>query len=107
MERHEEVMMNIVDHARQEAEVKYKLREAELTERDYMTQMGIRSDSKLKVHIVDAQNLEENSQFQVKVYQDNSYSETNVRASSQPVWNEAIVFDIKDPYQPLIVQLVN
>ena len=107
MDRQEEVMLNIVDHARQEAEVKRKLREAELTERQFMTQMGIRNDSKLKVHIVDAQNLEDNSQYQVKVFQDNSYSETNVRAGTGPIWNEAIVFDIKDPYQPVIVQLVN
>ncbi len=54
IERQEEVMRNIVDHARQQEEVKFKLREAEQTERQFMTQMGIRSDSKLKVHIVDA-----------------------------------------------------
>ena len=39
------------------------------TERNFMTEMGIRSDSKLKVHIVDAQNLEE-GQHMVKVFQD-------------------------------------
>ena len=43
-----------MDHARQQDEVKVKLQEAMQTERQYMTQMGIRSDSKLKVHIVDA-----------------------------------------------------
>lgn len=63
MDRHEELMLNIVEHARQEAEVKRNLREAEMTERQFMTQMGIRSDSKLKVHIVDAQNLEVNDQY--------------------------------------------
>ena len=41
--------------------------------------MGIRSDSKLKVHIVDAQNLEESSQHLVKIYQDSCFAETNVR----------------------------
>ena len=61
LERQEEVMQNIIDHARQEEEVKFKLKEAELTEIHFMTNMGIRSDSKLKVHIVDAQNLEEGS----------------------------------------------
>ena len=71
-----------------------------------MTQMGIRSDSKLKVHIVDAQNLED-AQHQVKVFQDNSYAETNLRVGAAPIWNEAIVFDIKDPYQPVVIQLVN
>lgn len=99
-------MQNIIDHARQEEEVKFKLKEAELTEIHFMTNMGIRSDSKLKVHIVDAQNLEEGSHH-VQVYQDNSYSETNVRIGSQPIWNEAIVFDVKNPYQNVIVQLRN
>ena len=60
-------MRNIVDHARQQDEVKFKLEDAMKTERDFMTPMGIRSDSKLKVHIVDAQNLEEGSHA-VKVY---------------------------------------
>ena len=54
LERQEEVMRNIVDHARQQDEVKFKLQEASQTEREFMTPMGIRSDSKLKVHIVDA-----------------------------------------------------
>ena len=71
-----------------------------------MTQMGIRSDSKLKVHIVDAQNLEDD-QHQVKVWQNETYAETNLRAGTAPTWNEAIVFDIKDPYQPVIIQLVS
>ena len=52
-------MRNIVDHHRQQEEVKFKLQEAMQTERQFMTPMGIRSDSKLKVHIVDAQNLED------------------------------------------------
>ena len=70
LERKEEVMRNIVDHGRQQDEVKEKLVEAMQTERQFMTQMGIRSDSKLKVHIVDAQNLEESSQHMVKLIQD-------------------------------------
>ena len=72
-----------------------------------MTQMGIRSDSKLKVHIVDAQNLEDSSQHLVKLYQDQSFAETNARYGTQPIWNEAIVFDIRDPYQNVIIQLIN
>ena len=67
------------------------------TERQFMTPMGIRSDSKLKVHIVDAQNLDE-AQHQVKVWQSDSYAETNLRIGVAPIWNEAIVFDIKDPF---------
>ena len=69
--------------------------------------MGIRSDSKLKVHIVDAQNLEEGGQHLVKIYQDSCFAETNVRYGNQPIWNEAHVFDIKDPYQNVIIQLMN
>ena len=67
------------------------------TERQYMTQMGIRSDSKLKIHIVDAQNLQD-GQHQVKVYQHNSFAESSFRVGPAPIWNEAIVFDISDPY---------
>jgi len=36
-ERQGEVMRNIVDHARQEEEVKFKLQEAMQTERQFMT----------------------------------------------------------------------
>lgn len=86
-------MHNIVDHARQMDEVKLKLAEAVESERQYMTPMGIRSDSKLKVHIVDAQNLEDGEHI-VKVFQHNSYAETNQRLGTKPIWNEAIVFDI-------------
>ena len=96
-ERKDEVMRNIVDHYRQQEEVKFKLQEAMQTERQFMTPMGIRSDSKLKVHIVDAQNLDE-AQHQVKVWQSDSYAETNLRIGVAPIWNEAIVFDIKDPF---------
>ena len=67
IERREETMRNIVDHARQRDEVKIKLQDATINERQFMTPMGIRSDSKLKVHIVDAQNLEEGEHL-VKVF---------------------------------------
>ena len=100
-------MRNIVDHHRQQEEVKIKLQDAMQTERQYMTSMGIRSDSKLKVHIVDAQNLEDGQQHVVKLFQDQSFAETNIRIGSSPIWNEAIVFDIKDPYQNVIIQLIN
>ena len=30
-----------------------------------------------------------------------------MRYGSQPIWNEAIVFDIRDPYQNVIIQLMN
>ena len=54
IERREETMRNIVDHARQRDEVKIKLQDATINERQFMTPLGIRNDSKLKVHIVDA-----------------------------------------------------
>lgn len=100
-------MRQIVDHARQEEEVKFKLEEANREEPRHMTQFNIRDDSKLKVHIVDAQNLRDDSQTIVMVKQDNSMSETNVRMGNGPIWNEAIVFDIKDPYQPVVLQMIS
>ena len=103
-ERRTECMQKIVDHARQETEVAIKLEEAKRTER--LNAMGIRDDSKLKVHIVDAVNLDENTSSQVKVYQDHSMSETKVRVGSGPIWNEAIIFDITDQFQPIVVQVV-
>ena len=54
IERREETMRNIVDHARQRDEVKIKLQDATINELKFMTPLGIRNDSKLKVHIVDA-----------------------------------------------------
>ena len=95
-ERRTECMQKIVDHARQESEVSIKLEEAKRTER--LNAMGIRDDSKLKVHIVDAVNLDENTSSLVKVYQDHSMSETKVRVGSGPIWNEAIIFDITDQF---------
>ena len=62
-----------------------------------MTRYGIRSDSKLKVHIVDAVNLPDNSMTFVRVLQNNCVSTTNLREGAGPIWNEAIVFDITDP----------
>ena len=73
-----------------------------------MTEQGIRKDTKLKVHIVDAVNLgdDETLDYQVKVFQDNSMSETKQREGPGPIWNEAILFDISDAEQPVVVQVV-
>ena len=30
-----------------------------------------------------------------------------MKYGSQPIWNEAIVFDIRDPYQNVIIQMIN
>lgn len=55
IEREEEVMRLIVDHARQQDEVMVKLEDAEQNEEDFMNPItNIRKDAKLKVHIVDA-----------------------------------------------------
>ena len=89
-------MQKIVDHARQEAEVSIKLEEAKLNEK--LNASGIRDDAKLKVHVVDAVNLEENTSSLIKVYQDHSMSETKVRLGAGPIWNEAIIFDITDQF---------
>lgn len=100
-------MREMVDHARQQEEVKFRLEEAYEKEDEFINKAtGIRRDAKLKVHIVDAQNLE-NGSYLVKVSQDNSYAETNVRTGEQPIWNEAIVFDIADPSKVITVELSN
>ena len=55
IEREQEVMREMVDHARQQDEVMVKLEEAERNEDQYMNpHTNIRNDAKLKVHIVDA-----------------------------------------------------
>ena len=55
IEREEEVMREMVDHARQQDEVMIKLEDAERNEHQFINpQTNIRNDAKLKVHIVDA-----------------------------------------------------
>ena len=34
-------------------------------------------------------------------------SETKEKEGSGPIWNEAILFDIIDPFQPIIIELVS
>ena len=68
--------------------------------------MAIRNDSKLKVHIVDAQNLAE-GEHSVILTQDKSYAQTTVRTGEAPIWNEAFVFDITNPHAAVQIQLFN
>ena len=68
---------------------------------------NIRADSKLKVHIVDAVNLQENIESYVKVQQGHCESQTNLRVGAGPIWNEAIVFNIEDPEKVVNVMLVD
>ena len=99
----DEIMRKILDSDRMEAEAAIKLEESKSERINPITE--IREDAKLKVHIVDANYLAETASTFVRVIQDKSMSQTNVRVGSGPIWNEAIVFDIRDPTQPLIVQL--
>ena len=59
------------------------------------------------MHVVDAVNLPDKSNYQVKVFQDNSMSETKVREGTGPIWNEAILFDIFNTKEPVIIQIVS
>lgn len=43
----------------------------------------------------------------MKVTQDNSVAETNERVGNAPIWNEAIVFDIADPTQMVVIELLD
>lgn len=99
----DEVMRKIIDSDRMEAEAAIKLEESKNEPINPITE--IREDAKLKVHIVDANYLQEGASTFVRVIQDKSMSQTNVRVGAGPIWNEAIVFDIRDPNSPLIIQL--
>ena len=103
-----DLMRQIVDGDRQESEIMRKLEEAEATEhRFWNNTFDIRTDAKLKVHIVDAVNLPENCQSYVNVAQGGCDSTTNVRVGSGPIWNEAIVFNIVDPSQMVLIQVMD
>ena len=70
------------------------------------TRTGIRNDAILKVHIVDAINLTNGSHY-VQLQQHEAQSETSILPGQGPIWNEAIIFDIKDTSKPLTVNLIN
>ena len=104
--RKTECAHKMIDHDRQEQEVEIKLEEVQDEE---LNEQGIRNDSKLKVHIVDAVNLDPEDvikDYQIKCFQGNAMSETKTREGPGPIWNEAILFDIKDASQPVIVQVI-
>ena len=67
---------------------------------------GIRNDAILKVHIVDGINLKAASHF-VQVSQHEAASATAIMPGNGPIWNEAVIFDIKDQSKPLIVSLID
>ena len=69
-------------------------------------QTGIRKDAQLKVHIVDALNLPEGVNTTVIVEQGGTQAETdNAASGSSPIWNEAIIFKISNPHEPLILTI--
>jgi len=49
----------------------------------------------LKVHIVDANNLDQ-ANYKVRVSQGAMAEETSFKVGPTPIWNEAIVFEVKD-----------
>ena len=64
----DDLMRDIIDNSRQYKEVMEKLREAIQEEpRFWIDEMKIRNDAKLKVHIVDAQNLEAGTSYFIRV----------------------------------------
>lgn len=90
----------------QHRDVLRKLEDSKRTEpslRDQRT--GIRTDAILKLHIIDAENLPSNIDASVHARQDQSSSKTNKQSGSGPIWNEAIIFDIKNEMQPLVITL--
>lgn len=100
-------MRKIIDNARQREQVRNRFIEAEQNEDRFINpKTGIRVDSKLKVHIVDAQNLQ-NTSHTVMLQQEESAAETQTRDGDSPIWNEAIMFDIVDPVPELIIRVVD
>ena len=101
-ERKKETGYRIVDHYRQEQEVRFKYKQCQ---DEVLTEQGIRSDSKLKVHIVDAVNLAVGQPYRVRVEQDTENEVTNNRPGPGPIWNEAILFNIVDNSKPIILEV--
>ena len=97
----DEFLRNIVDTDRMKAEAEAKLEESKNEQINPLT--GIRTDAKLKVHIIDANELPEGKMYRVRCVQEKSAAETNDRVGSEPIWNEAIVFNIHDPSSRLVV----
>jgi hypothetical protein len=92
-----ETLEKILEHDYQRSQVLAKLEEANRTEPNLMnSKTGIRKDSILKLHIVDAINLNQSESYQVQASQDIAKESTSDLPGVSPLWNEAIVFDIRD-----------
>ena len=101
-----ELQERIIDHHNQYGEVQLKYEDAKRTEPGNLNQTTlIRNDAILKLHIVDAENLPNSASTLVQARQDQASSQTNQQSGTGPIWNEAIIFDIKNEIQPLVITL--
>lgn len=50
----------------------------------------------LKINIVGAEGLKPDDVSHVEITQDKSLGETRSKVGSDPIWNQAIIFEIKD-----------
>ena len=90
---------------KQYQDVERKRQDAEFNEQ--LNAQGIIDGAKLKVNIVDARYLDPTDSTFIRVEQDGAEGRTKSKQGSGPIWNEAIVFDVNNINQPLIVQLVS
>ena len=99
----------MIDHDRQRIDVQFKLDEALIEEPKMLDRnTGIRKDAILKVHVVDAVNLEvgDSDTTTVRCLQGGTMAETQPAQGSGPIYNEAILFDITKE-TPLTVGLLD
>jgi hypothetical protein len=88
--------------------VRRKLEEANLAEPGKINKdTGLREDAMLKIHIVDAINLGTFQTTFVQLRQHEMQAKTKEMYGTGPIWNEGIVFDIKDESHPLVVTLMD
>jgi len=101
--------MLIINHESERMQVEHMFEETRIKEPPLMNrQTGIRKDTQLKVHIVDANNLPASDAHMVVLQQDGKEAETNNSAvGPDPIWNEAILFKITDPKEKLKVTVKN
>jgi hypothetical protein len=92
-----ECLLKIIEHNRSSEDVRRKLEEANLTEPGKINMdTGLRHDAMLKIHIVDAINLGTFQTTYVQLRQHEMQAKTKEGNGTGPIWNEGIVFDIKD-----------
>lgn len=95
----------IINDYEQMSKFDHKYMQEELEE--VLNEQGIMQDSILKVSIVCAENLGPLEQSYVYVKHDGKEGRTKSKNGSQPIWNEAISFDVRDKEKLVTVQLVS